>query len=165
VIQNRPAIAFDFDGTLLSGLTAIHDFVRENHKRMRFVIVTHRSRRETASIANELTQVGLDIEMFERVIPCPDRIIMDFEEAQQMRRMARLPSTSAAKNLFPGEDYFVNWKGETAKRLRCAYLVDDIAWLAKPGCDANGVIFIPAAEFPNGVDGVSAPVQQQRVLI
>jgi hypothetical protein len=150
VLQTRISIAFDFDGTLLSGNTALQEYVRQHHQRMRFLIVTHRSRRETATIPQELEQIGLSIDMFERIVGCPERVIMGFEEAQQMRRSARLPRAAEAENLFPDEIAFVNWKGQTARKLRCHVLVDDIPWLAEPGCRDNGVKFIRADEFPKG---------------
>ncbi len=151
------SVGFDFDGTLLSDCSALHRFVLKHHETRRLFIITHRSRQEISTLDAELQQhTPLRLAMFEHVISCPDRILMEFRSAQQMRLSARLPRANdlPLEKLFPGEVDFVTWKGKMARKAGCRIFVDDIPWLSKPGCDQYGVHFLSVKDFPTNPDAV-----------
>jgi hypothetical protein len=142
-------IAFDLDGTLIDRVNdSVRDYVLSNPDQ-KFNIVTFRTRAEGRDIARELQHAGLDVERFTEIVFAPDRLVREFREDQQMRRSAGLPMLSrSTANLLEGEHKYVHWKGFVARKLGCQLLVDDMAYLTRPGCEKYNVEFIDAHDFP-----------------
>jgi hypothetical protein len=142
-------IAFDLDGTLIDCVnTAVRDYVLSQPDQ-KFNIVTFRTQAEGRNVAQELEASGLDIGRFAQIVFAPDRLVREFREDQQMRRSAGLPMLGRSTvNLLEGEHKYVHWKGFITRKLGCQLLVDDMAYLTRPGCEKYKVEFIDAHDFP-----------------
>lgn len=145
-LERHDRIALDLDGTLIDGQTSplIQDFVRSNPEK-KFWIVTFRTPAQVHTVASELANVGLPIGDFQRVIPMPERYVMEFEEDQRQRRFARLPGLDTpGVTPFPGEFRYLHWKGYVCKRIGATVLVDDLPRLSQMGCQQFGIELVDA---------------------
>lgn len=154
-LSGHQRIALDFDGTLVDGVASatLAAYVKQ-HSQKSFSIVTFRTPTQIDTIPTELTQVGLSIDMFLKVVPMPKRLAFDFDEDQKFRRHARLPNMDQVSEdaLLPGEYKFVHWKGFIARKLGATVLVDDFPELVTPGCKQFGIAFIDAKDIHPGLN-------------
>jgi hypothetical protein len=144
-------LALDLDGTLIDGAASatLTNYVK-NHPDKTFSIVTFRAPQQSVTIPEELLDNGLSVAMFQRIISMPQRLVMDFEEDQQMRRNASLPrlETIGQDELLPGEFKFMHWKGYITNKLGATALVDDMPFFVALGCKKFGVALIDVATIP-----------------
>jgi hypothetical protein len=149
-LANHRKIALDLDGTLIDGASspALATFVKANPTKS-FSIVTFRTPQQSSTIPAELQSNGLSADMFGNIISMPQRLVFDFDEDQQFRRNAALPSIEhvTPDALLPGEFKFMNWKGFIANKLGATVLVDDMPTLVALGCTKFHVALIDATKL------------------
>lgn len=143
-------IALDFDGTVVEGASsaAIADYVTQHPDKL-FYIVTFRTPDQAATISHELARAGLSTDLFSQIVPMPRRLAFDFEEDQQFRRAAAMPSIDRVPEdaLLPGEHKLLNWKGFIARKLGATVLVDDMPEMSAYGCRKFGVELVDAKDI------------------
>lgn len=153
-LASHRTIAFDLDGTLIDGAASakLASYIKE-HPEKTFYVVTFRTPDQINTVSSELQNQGLDMNMFEKVVPMPARMVMEFDEDQRTRRNAGMPPMDKAPpdSLFPGELKLVNWKGFVTRRLGATVLVDDMPYLSAPGAKRFGVELIDAATIASSL--------------
>src|SRR5689334_9567958 len=105
-LANHRKIAFDLDGTLIGGTVSatISSYIKE-HPEKTYYVVTFRSPDQINTVPAELQNYDLDMDMFEKMVPMPARLMLDFYEDQHMRQNAGMPPLDKAPkdHVFPGE--------------------------------------------------------------
>lgn len=143
-------IAFDFDGTLVGDRVSdlLSEFIRD-HPDKTYSIITFRTPEQAESIPHELDAVGLTVQQFDRIVPMPLKLAIDWSHDETIRRNAGMPPVTevAEGALLPGEYKLVHWKGFVAHKLRAEALVDDMPTLAAPGCRKYHVKLIDAKKL------------------
>lgn len=151
-LERHSTIALDFDDTLVNGPASefLARFIQDNPDKT-YVIITHRTPRECATIPQELREFTLlTVQQFARVIPTPERLKMEFDEDQRLRfqkRFPRLSPTTPEDDLLPGEFKFLHWKGFAASKAGATVLVDDLPYLSALGCRRHHVELIDSRKL------------------
>lgn len=141
MILPYPAIAWDFDGTLIDHPASLrmHQFILD-HPEKRHVIVTFRTHGWQNTIFEELHRKYPDApgrDSFDGVHNISDRAWEKFSVADERRTHGFLDGP-----LTLWEAYYVQWKGRTCHRLGLPVLVDDDTKNVVPGCDKFGIIYV-----------------------
>lgn len=147
MFENHQRIGLDLDDTLLNG--PAHEFlasyVNDNPEK-EFYLVTHRTPQESQSVPSELTNIGLNINQFVRLVPTTDMMRVKFRLSQQERKRQGRPGiytgTVSENEMNKDELNFVRWKGYVCKRLGITVLIDDGTAYVKPGTDHYGIEYI-----------------------
>jgi len=140
-------IALDLDQTLIDHPVSLslHHYVMD-HPEKTFSIVTFRTNRDLVNLNRELQAYGLiDKSSFRQIISCPERIWLEFNEDQDMRKRSRLPNPVIdphVTSLLPGEVKYFNWKAYVCRRIGAQVLVDDLEIIVAKGCHDLGIDFI-----------------------
>jgi FMN phosphatase YigB (HAD superfamily) len=157
-LANHRKIAFDLDGTLIDGAAspALATFIK-SHPTKSFSIVTFRTPQQSSTIPAELQNHGLSADLFRNIISMPQRLVFDFDEDQQFRRNAAMPSFDhvTPDALLPGEYKFMNWKGFIANKLGATVLVDDMPNLVALGCKKFHVTLVDATKLGKVIEAIN----------
>lgn len=141
-LQRFPAIAWDFDGTLIDHPNSplMHKFIL-SHPDKRHIILTFRTHGLQHSMFREMQQKyypdapGPDA--FAGVHSIPDKAWERFFQTQQRRLMHQI---DGPPNLW--EEYYVEWKGMICQREHLPILIDDKAEHVLPGCEKYGILYL-----------------------
>ena len=138
-------IGWDFDGTLVehSAAPLLHRFIRD-HRAIRHVIVTFRTRVTQAQVWSELAEhrTAPDRSFFEGVLHIPDDVIREVVVRRERLGFARhlLPFSSAERRCR-------HWKGQACLEHGLTALVDDMTGMVATGCRRYGVELFHPSDF------------------
>lgn len=146
MLLSFPAIAWDFDGTLIDHPNSVlmHEFILR-HPEKQHHIITFRSHGYQNSIFHELREIYPDApgrSHFVGVRNIPDRAWEKFSEMTTRRLMGRLKGP-----LTPWEEYYIEWKGMVCGELNLPVLVDDREAQVLPGCERYGIMYLHPDDF------------------
>jgi hypothetical protein len=138
-------VGWDLDGTLVGHSLSpfLHRFIRD-HRAIRHVIVTFRTRLMEAQVWSELAQfrTAPDRSFFKGVLHVPDDVISDV-----VLRRERLGFVRHLAPFSAAEQRFRHWKGQACWEHGLTALVDDMTGMVGTGCRRYGVELFHPSDF------------------
>ena len=141
LLDHHQRIGWDIDGTLLGGpnSTFFRDYVTA-HPEKEHHLITFRDEHGAHVAVVDLVRLGIPSARITSVNFCPQHLWLAWTRREEYYDEEKCTG-------------YLAWKGETAKKLNCTVMVDDVPMEVSPGCIRNGVAFIDAFD-PSFAAGV-----------
>lgn len=166
-LNAHKGIGIDIDHTLINGPGSffLQNWVRDHYKDLDLHLITFRDGIDFDLIRQDIGEFGMELDMFRGVHGIPAETSRPFwklmqkvgergtiHEPKWLRGLKHHKSSvEEYETLYTGVSM---WKGSKCKELGLTALIDDLATMVLPGCEAHGVEFIDALKLnqPTSLD-------------